>query len=200
MICVYLAGPITKGNQFDNVHRALVAGKRLRDAGFCVIIPHRAALDELCLGAQDYEKWMDEDFELIRRSDILVRLPGVSSGSDREVALAWERNMPFFLPVDSIPDSPFSPMDSVDQAIEYLKTISTKEPTCQIYRKFLPDGSNPDLRCGKPAHARVDRMHRRDGTIAMFLCQEHYEKNLPTPENASPVIKRRDFLLTQPTP
>lgn len=85
MILVYLAGPITKGNQFHNVHLAIVAAKRLREAGFAVIVPHRCALDEIVGGAEPYERWMAEDFELISRSDAIVRLPGDSTGSDREV-------------------------------------------------------------------------------------------------------------------
>lgn len=98
---VYVAGPISKGNQFANVRDALVAGARLRAAGFAVFIPHRSALDEMACGPAPYEAWMAEDFAWIERCDALVRLPGESSGSDREVEHARARGLPVFLGVDS---------------------------------------------------------------------------------------------------
>lgn len=98
MILVYMTGPITKGNQFLNVHRALVEAQRLRDAGFAVIVPHSTALDQIVTGSCDYERWMVEDFELISRCDALVRLPGESTGSDREVQHAISLGKRVFVP------------------------------------------------------------------------------------------------------
>lgn len=100
MLAVYLAGPISTGNQFDNVHRAVVDAARLRAAGFAVMVPHRCALDELVLGAQSYEAWLDEDKEWIRRCDAVVRRPGESKGSDIEVAFAREIGRPVYFGVD----------------------------------------------------------------------------------------------------
>lgn len=91
MIVVYVAGPVrgaAGSNQFQNVRDALVAAKRLRDAGYCVIVPHYSVLAEIACGEDSYEHWIEQDFELIRRSDVLCRLPGESVGSDAEVAFA----------------------------------------------------------------------------------------------------------------
>lgn len=98
MILVYLAGPITKGNQFVNVHHALVAARKLRAAGVAVIVPHRSALDEMVGGSEPYERWMAEDFELISRCDAFVRLPGESTGSDREMQHAISLGKRVFVP------------------------------------------------------------------------------------------------------
>lgn len=99
---VYVAGPITKGNQFINVRNALLAARRLRDAGFFVFVPHHSVLSEIATGETHYEVWMQEDFAWIDRCDALLRLPGESSGSDREVAFARERGISVFFDVDEL--------------------------------------------------------------------------------------------------
>jgi len=99
---VYVAGPITKGNQFINVRNALLAARRLRDAGFFVFVPHRSLLDEIATGETHYEVWMQEGFAWIARCDALLRLPGESSGSDREVAFARERSIPVFFDIEEL--------------------------------------------------------------------------------------------------
>ncbi len=105
MEMIYVAGPI-KGAPGDNmlhhVHTAIVAAKRLRDAGYCVIVPHRCALDELVLGEQSYEGWLEQDYELIRRSDFVYRLPGSSSGADREVAFAEDHGKGVFFDIEEL--------------------------------------------------------------------------------------------------
>ena len=98
MILAYLAGPITAGDQFANVSRAISVREKLKVATpeVAVYVPHRCALDAMIhpapndpkLQREHYEYFMKEDFEFIRRSTCLIRLPGKSSGSDREVAFA----------------------------------------------------------------------------------------------------------------
>lgn len=105
MLLVYLAGPITKGNQFENCHNAILAAKAIRSETVAVIVPQRSALDEIVLGAQDYELWLLEDFELIRRCDALVRLPGESAGADREVEHAKKLNIPVFFGIEAFLDA-----------------------------------------------------------------------------------------------
>ncbi len=99
---VYIAGPITKGNQFANVRAALLVAKECRDLGFFCYVPHRSALDEIACGAEDYEVWMQEDFGWISRCDALLRIPGESSGADREVVHARENNIPVFFSVEEM--------------------------------------------------------------------------------------------------
>ena len=105
MIVVYLAGPIRGApgdNQFQHVHSALADAKKLRDAGFCVLVPQRCVLDEVVFGAVDVARWLEEDYELIRRADVLCRRPGPSLGSDSEVAFAREIGKPVVLGVETL--------------------------------------------------------------------------------------------------
>ena len=37
---VYVAGPITKGNHYDNVHNAMMAGRRMVHDGLAPYVPH----------------------------------------------------------------------------------------------------------------------------------------------------------------
>ena len=99
---VYVAGPITKGNQFVNVRNAFIAARRLRDAGFWCFVPHKSLLDEIATGESHYEVWMEEDLAWIERSNALYRLPGESSGSDREVAHARGRGIPVFFDIKDL--------------------------------------------------------------------------------------------------
>lgn len=62
-----------------------------------------------------YEYWMTQCFAWVRRCDALVRLPGESSGADREAALARELGIPVF--------------DGVDAALALRQPIVTVEPS-----------------------------------------------------------------------
>lgn len=99
---VYVAGPIT-GDPFGCVRQATDAWKWLRDAGTVPFLPQLSVLHEM-VDPQPYEEWMEYDFDLIRgHIDGLVRLPGESSGADREVALAHELGIPVFeVPKDGL--------------------------------------------------------------------------------------------------
>ena len=99
MRLVYVAGPITHGNQFANVHRAILAGHQLRRAGIVPIVPHLSALFEIAFGEHSYEEWMAEDFAFIAVCHALLRLPGKSEGADREVVEARRLELPVFLDI-----------------------------------------------------------------------------------------------------
>jgi hypothetical protein len=92
---VYVAGPISQGNQFVNVRTAVMVGERLRQAGLVPFVPHLSAVHELIYPVP-YEEWMAYDFAWIERCDALLRIPGPSSGADREVAHARKLEMPVF--------------------------------------------------------------------------------------------------------
>lgn len=84
---VYVAGPLTVGNKTQNVRRAINAGEKIASKGHSVFIPHLFELWEL-IYHHDYEFWMKLDIVILKKCDILVRLPGYSKGSDRELGLA----------------------------------------------------------------------------------------------------------------
>jgi hypothetical protein len=95
MRAVYVAGPLTKGDVLRNIHDALAVGSAVRDAGFAPFLPHLCAFWEIAYPAS-YERWMAIDFEMLRRMDCLLRIPGESAGADREVAFAQEHGIPVF--------------------------------------------------------------------------------------------------------
>jgi hypothetical protein len=96
---VYVAGPITLGDQAKNVEKALQLAIYLRKLGFVPIVPHLFHLAD-AIAPPSREFWLSWDFELIKRCDALVRLPGESAGADEEVALAKSLGIPVFLAED----------------------------------------------------------------------------------------------------
>ena len=89
---LYIAGPITKGDQLANVRRAIEIGNDLAQAGFAVYIPHLNALWHL-LYPQGKEFWYSHDNEWLLVCDAVFRLKGESVGADAEVALAREHGI-----------------------------------------------------------------------------------------------------------
>ena len=100
-IFVYVSGPISKGDMFVNVRNAILAGERLRAAGLFPYVPHLSFSWQM-LSPVAYEAWMELDFAWIERCHVILRLPGDSSGSDREVVHAKSLGLPDFYSVDQV--------------------------------------------------------------------------------------------------
>lgn len=96
---IYLAGPITRGDQFANVATAIREATKLLEAGHQPFVPHLSCLWHM-IAQVDYERWMEWDFAWIEVCEALVRLPGPSTGSDREVLFAIKRGIPVYFGVD----------------------------------------------------------------------------------------------------
>jgi hypothetical protein len=92
---VYVSGPYTKGDVVLNVRRAIEAGNWLAAKGHVPFIPHLSHFWHM-LFPQPYEFWMAQDMNWISACDAMVRLPGESSGADREVAAAKKLGMPVY--------------------------------------------------------------------------------------------------------
>jgi hypothetical protein len=92
---VYVAGPYTKGDPCINTHRAIEAGNAVLDAGFAPFVPHLSHFWHTA-SPRVYEDWMELDLAWVVKADALLRLPGESSGADREVALALAAGVPVF--------------------------------------------------------------------------------------------------------
>lgn len=92
---VYIASPYTIGDVAQNVRKSFHAACSLRMFGAMPIAPLRAHFEHL-LYPQQYELWMQEDFEYVRMSQAVLRLAGISQGADREVTLAQEIGIPVF--------------------------------------------------------------------------------------------------------
>ena len=93
---VYIAGPYSS-NPDVCTYQAMSVGSRMIDAGLTPIIPHLTHFIELQF-PRPYEQWMDYDAELLQVCAHVYRIPGESSGADREVALAEECGIHVWLP------------------------------------------------------------------------------------------------------
>ena len=98
---IYVAGPISKGDQFMNVRNAILLGEQLRALGYIPFVPHLSALWNLIVPV-GYEDWMSLDFAWIERCDALFRQAGESSGADREVVFAFGLGRPVFATIEEL--------------------------------------------------------------------------------------------------
>jgi len=101
MKLIYISGPYSNGVTDENIHNAIDAGDALAREGFVVIIPHLNALWAI-VHPHEYEFWLAQDMELLRRCDVVLRLPGESPGADREVALAEELGLTVYHNIDAL--------------------------------------------------------------------------------------------------
>ncbi len=92
---VYVAGPLSKPSELDNIHTAVRWGDKVMEAGLIPLIPHLDALWHM-ISPKSYETWIAWCLAWVTRCDAVLRVPGASTGADREVACAQEHNMPVF--------------------------------------------------------------------------------------------------------
>jgi hypothetical protein len=95
---VYVAGPYSAPTPEEvqaNVDRAIDAGNRLMDAGFRVRVPHLSHYQH-ARKPRPYRTWMEIDFADLSECDVLLRLPGTSSGADEEVEVARRHGIPVY--------------------------------------------------------------------------------------------------------
>jgi uncharacterized protein DUF4406 len=98
---IYVAGPYTKGDVAINVRNAFEAANRLADLGFAPFVPHATHFWHM-LFPRKYEFWLDLDNQFLPLCDALLRIPGPSSGADKEVALAESLSIPVFTEIDAL--------------------------------------------------------------------------------------------------
>jgi hypothetical protein len=98
---VYVAGPYTKGDVAVNVRNAYEAAHRLADLGFAPFVPHATHFWHM-LFPRPYEFWLELDNQFLPFCQAVLRLPGPSSGADKEVALATTLNLPVFTNIDDL--------------------------------------------------------------------------------------------------
>ena len=100
MKAVYIASPYTLGDVAVNVRKSFLAADELLKYGYLPYPPLWTHFWHM-MSPKPYEVWMELDLEWIKRCDYVLRLPGESSGADREVAFACSCGIPVF---DSITD------------------------------------------------------------------------------------------------
>ena len=101
---VYIAGPITHGDRDANVKQAVEAARQLIEAGYAPLVPHLHCLIDWCDEVR-YEDRLQVEFPWVAVAEAVVRLPGRSEGSDREVELAWHHGIPVYHSVKELLNS-----------------------------------------------------------------------------------------------
>jgi hypothetical protein len=87
---VFVSGPVSS-DPYGSVRQGIKAFDELRAKGHVPILPQLSVFQEI-ISPRDYEDWMAYFDAIIERCDVLLRLEGISSGADREVARAMEMN------------------------------------------------------------------------------------------------------------
>ena len=92
---VYIAGPYTNPDPVENTHNVIQVANQVIEAGFVPFVPHINLVWHL-VTPKPPEFWYEWDLEWLERCDCLLRLPGESSGADKEVERAKELGIPVF--------------------------------------------------------------------------------------------------------
>lgn len=117
---VYIAGPISKGDLAHNINQATAAFVTLAKAGLAPMCPHWSVYakpcephgkDVLCVGdamgnrEMTHAEWLGIDLPWVGVSNAVLRLPGESTGADREVAHARAMGIPVYYSVREVIDA-----------------------------------------------------------------------------------------------
>jgi nucleoside 2-deoxyribosyltransferase len=99
---VYIAGPYTRPDPVANTRAALDTAERLHATGVVTcVVPHLTMLWHFA-HPHDLEYWYELDLATLARCDALLRIPGESTGADREVTFAAQRGIPVFRDADAL--------------------------------------------------------------------------------------------------
>lgn len=95
MKTIYIAGPYSKGDVAVNVRNAIELQSFLYGEGFHVFNPLLTHFVHL-ISPRPYEFWLAEDLVWLKKCDLLVRLPGESSGAEKEIVEAEKLGIPVY--------------------------------------------------------------------------------------------------------
>lgn len=98
---IYISGPISKGDKFDNLNQAADAHKWLVDNGFAPLNPILTMLIPWAPDVQ-HSVWMECDLPWVEQADAVFRLQGESEGADMEVRHARENDIPVFTNLEDV--------------------------------------------------------------------------------------------------
>lgn len=103
MIKPYIASPYTvpEGKQEENTIESFRVASELIKLGFAPYAPLWSHYLHINF-PQHYEVYMKLDFEWLEQCDCVLRLPGESSGADREVEQAKALGMPIFYSIEDL--------------------------------------------------------------------------------------------------
>jgi hypothetical protein len=98
---VYVAGPYSRPDPITNIHAAIKAADVLWAAGFAPVLPHLSGFWDV-VSPHPYEEWLALDLAIMLGCNAVYRMPGESSGADKEVAFAQQRGIPIFKCLESL--------------------------------------------------------------------------------------------------
>ena len=101
MIKVYIASPYTLGDVAVNVKNQIDTADKLIEFGFAPFVPLYSHFQHMA-HPQPYQIWTKLDLEWVEVCDILLRLPGESSGADNEVEFAKQLGIPIAYSIEDI--------------------------------------------------------------------------------------------------
>src|SRR3990167_6171041 len=99
---VYVAGPYTKDDPAINVGLALQAADALVERGHVPYIPHLSHFWHFYT-PRPYQFWIGYALHWLAQCEAVLRLPGESPGSDKEVAWAEDKGLPVYWSVEEVP-------------------------------------------------------------------------------------------------
>lgn len=100
----YIASPYTKGDVAVNVKAQIDAADELMTLGIAPFVPLYSHFQHM-VHPRPYQDWLTMDFVWVPKCEGLLRLPGDSSGADKEVELALSLGIPVFFGLDALKDA-----------------------------------------------------------------------------------------------
>jgi len=98
---VYIASAYSLGDVAQNVRRQFEVAEELIKLDYLPYPPLFSHFWHLVF-PHPHVYWMVIDLEMVRRCDILLRLPGVSSGADQEVEFATSLGIPVVYSIEEL--------------------------------------------------------------------------------------------------
>lgn len=101
MIKVYIASPYTIGDVAVNVKTQMDTADELMNRGFAPFTPLYSHFQHMA-HPRKYQDWLDLDFVWIKSCDCILRLPGESSGAEKEVEFANYNDILVFYSIEDV--------------------------------------------------------------------------------------------------
>lgn len=140
---IYIAGPVTgSGVQAVNAANAIRVGDELANHGMVPCIPHLFITWEMAYPKEDQEFWMIQCMEWLLTCHALLRLPGESSGADREVEAAKAHGIPVF----------YQTVDLLVAFRDGVLDVSQDEPFLRRFQREVSDWLDRQPFAVQPPH------------------------------------------------
>ncbi len=121
-LTVYISGPISNGGtagaeeRLVNVQRAIAVFLRIVEMGFAPVLPALTEYVEIVSGQRlPHEIWMEIDMPWVRKSDILYRMDGASTGADMEVVEARRHGIPVVFSLEELTEQFDWPAEELEE-------------------------------------------------------------------------------------